>query len=150
MFDWFGLVRFATKNKKIQFLYSWFQTCQSGGQQYSDTSPFSNPCFYATILSHAHCYRSSAITSTLLLVFQNCLSTAGINQCCNSLLLRFLMLSIDYPTTLRCPRWFSCHNTCSKTTIGWRVLLQNRPITYLEIGLAFRKSWFKCFLILCT
>ncbi len=24
--------------------YSWFQTSQTGGQQYSDTSPFSIPC----------------------------------------------------------------------------------------------------------
>ncbi len=43
LFDWFGLVCFANKNKKCQLSYSWFQTSQKGGQQYSDTSPFSIP-----------------------------------------------------------------------------------------------------------
>ncbi len=42
--DWFGLICFANKNKNCQFLYSWFQTSQTEGQQYSDTSPFSIPC----------------------------------------------------------------------------------------------------------
>ncbi len=31
------------KNKNCQLSYSWFQTSQSGGQLYSDTSPFSIP-----------------------------------------------------------------------------------------------------------
>ncbi len=30
--------------KYCQLSYSWFQTRQTGGQQYSDTSPFSIPC----------------------------------------------------------------------------------------------------------
>jgi len=42
-FDWFGLVCFAKKNKNCQLSYSWFQTSQTGGQWYSDTSPFSIP-----------------------------------------------------------------------------------------------------------
>ena len=41
LFDWFGLAFFANKNKNCQLSYSWFQTSQPGGQQYSDTSPFS-------------------------------------------------------------------------------------------------------------
>ncbi len=41
--DWFGLVCFAIKNKNCQLSYSWFQTSQTGGQWYSDTSPFSIP-----------------------------------------------------------------------------------------------------------
>jgi hypothetical protein len=41
LFDWFGLVCFVNKNKNCQESYSWFQTIQKGGQQYSDTSPFS-------------------------------------------------------------------------------------------------------------
>ena len=41
LFDWFGLVCFANKNKNCQLSYSGFQTSQTGGQQYSDTSPFS-------------------------------------------------------------------------------------------------------------
>jgi len=44
LFDWFGLVCFANKNKYCQLSYSGFQTSQSGGLQYSDTSPFSIPC----------------------------------------------------------------------------------------------------------
>jgi hypothetical protein len=39
LFDWFGLVCFANKNKNYQFSYSWFQTSQRGGQRYNDTSP---------------------------------------------------------------------------------------------------------------
>ncbi len=44
LFDWFGLVCFANKKKNYQLPHSWFQTSQTGGQQYSDTSPFSIPC----------------------------------------------------------------------------------------------------------
>jgi len=43
LFDWFGLVCFANKNKNCQLSYSWFQTSQTGGQWYNDTSPFSIP-----------------------------------------------------------------------------------------------------------
>ncbi len=43
LFDWFGLVCFANKNKNCQLSYSWFQTSQTGDQWYSDTSPFSSP-----------------------------------------------------------------------------------------------------------
>ncbi len=45
LFDQFGLVSFANKNKNCQFSYSWFQTSQTGGQWYSDTSPFNVPWF---------------------------------------------------------------------------------------------------------
>jgi len=38
-----GLVCFAIKNKICQLSYSLFQTCQTGGQWYSETSPFSIP-----------------------------------------------------------------------------------------------------------
>ncbi len=47
LFDWFGLVYFANKNKNFQLSYSWFQTSQTGGQLYSDTFPFSIPCIGA-------------------------------------------------------------------------------------------------------
>ncbi len=46
LFDLFGLACFANKNKKCQLPYSWFQTSQTGGQWYSDTSPFSIPCLH--------------------------------------------------------------------------------------------------------
>ncbi len=46
LFDWLGLVCFANKNKNCQLSSSWFQTSQTGGQRYSDTSPFSIPYFY--------------------------------------------------------------------------------------------------------
>ncbi len=35
LFEWFGLVCFANKNKNCQFAYSWFQSSQTGGQWYS-------------------------------------------------------------------------------------------------------------------
>jgi hypothetical protein len=43
LFDWFGLVCFANKNKICQLSYSRFQTSQARSQQYSFTSPFSVP-----------------------------------------------------------------------------------------------------------
>ncbi len=52
LFDWFGLVCFANKNSNCQLSYSWFQTSQTGGQQYSYTSHFSIPCStYKTMYS---------------------------------------------------------------------------------------------------
>jgi hypothetical protein len=39
----FGLVCFANKNKNCHLSYSLFQTSQTGGQWYSETSPFSIP-----------------------------------------------------------------------------------------------------------
>jgi len=42
LFDQFGLVCFAIKNKNGQ-LSSWFQTSRTGGLRYSVTSPFSIP-----------------------------------------------------------------------------------------------------------
>jgi len=44
LFDWFGWVCLANKNKNCRLSYSWFQISQTGGQLYSDTSPFSIPC----------------------------------------------------------------------------------------------------------
>jgi len=44
LFDWFELVCLANKNKTCQLSYKLFQTSQTGGQLYSDTSPFSIPC----------------------------------------------------------------------------------------------------------
>ncbi len=44
LFDLFGLACFVNKNKNCQLSYSWFQTSQTGGQRYSDTSPFGVPC----------------------------------------------------------------------------------------------------------
>ncbi len=44
-----GEVRFVNKNKICQLSNSWYQTSQTGGQWYSDTSPLSIPC-----LEHAH------------------------------------------------------------------------------------------------
>ncbi len=43
LLDWFGLVCFVNKNINCQLSYSWFQTSQTGGEWYSDTSPFSIP-----------------------------------------------------------------------------------------------------------
>ncbi len=43
LFDLFGLVCFANKNKNCQLSYNWFQTSQTGSLWYSDTSPSSTP-----------------------------------------------------------------------------------------------------------
>jgi hypothetical protein len=44
LFNRFGLVCFANKNKTCQLSYSRFQTSQTGGEPYSDASPFGIPC----------------------------------------------------------------------------------------------------------
>ncbi len=41
-----GLDCFVNKNKNCQLSYSWFQSSQTGGQWYTDTSHFSIPCKY--------------------------------------------------------------------------------------------------------
>ncbi len=46
------LVCFANKNKNCQLSYSWFQTSQTGGQQYSDTSPLVFPGCSDTMVGH--------------------------------------------------------------------------------------------------
>ncbi len=56
LLDWFGLVCFANKNKNCHLSYSWFQTDQTGGQQYSDTSPFSIPCTHTDTHIHIDFY----------------------------------------------------------------------------------------------
>ncbi len=47
LFDWFGLVCFANKNKNCQLSYCWFHTNQTGGQRYNDSSLFSIPWIVA-------------------------------------------------------------------------------------------------------
>jgi hypothetical protein len=43
---------FANKSKNCQLSYSWFQTSQTGGQQYSDTFPFSLPWYDISVTGH--------------------------------------------------------------------------------------------------
>jgi hypothetical protein len=43
LFDLFVLVCFTNKNENCQLSYSWFQTSQAGGQQYSDTCSLAFP-----------------------------------------------------------------------------------------------------------
>ncbi len=50
LFDWFGLVCFANKNKKMSVDIQLIPN-QTGGQWYSDTSPFSIPCFINKIIA---------------------------------------------------------------------------------------------------
>ncbi len=52
---WFGLVCSANKIKNCQLSYSRFQTSQTGGQRYSDTSPFSTP--WLMLSSIFRCYQ---------------------------------------------------------------------------------------------
>jgi hypothetical protein len=44
MFDWFGISCMTTDNFCFYFQNRLIQTSQTGGQQYSDSSPFSIPC----------------------------------------------------------------------------------------------------------
>jgi hypothetical protein len=43
LFDWFGISCMTTDNFRFYLQNRLIQTCQTGGQQYSDTSPFSIP-----------------------------------------------------------------------------------------------------------
>jgi len=70
--DLFGLACFANKNRNCKLSYNWFQTSQTGGQWYSDTSPFSIPWFvWPGLCSCCVCdeeiklYKIDARTSTL-------------------------------------------------------------------------------------
>jgi hypothetical protein len=47
-------VCFANNNKYCQLSYSWFQTSQTRGQYYSDTSPFSIPCSEHQVSPYKH------------------------------------------------------------------------------------------------
>ncbi len=44
LFDWFGISCMTTDNFCFQLQNRLIQTRKAGGQQYSDTSPFSIPC----------------------------------------------------------------------------------------------------------
>jgi hypothetical protein len=44
LFDWFGISCMSTDNFCFYLLNRLIQTIQTGGQWYSDTSPFSIPC----------------------------------------------------------------------------------------------------------
>jgi hypothetical protein len=46
LFDWFGISRMTTDNPCFYLQNRLFQTSQTGGQWYSDTSPFSIPWFH--------------------------------------------------------------------------------------------------------
>jgi len=45
LFDWFGISCMTTDNFCFYLQNRLFQTSQTGGQRYSDTSPFSIPCW---------------------------------------------------------------------------------------------------------
>jgi hypothetical protein len=44
LFDWFGISCMTTDNFRFYLQNRLIQTGQTGGQQYSDTYPFSVPC----------------------------------------------------------------------------------------------------------
>jgi len=49
LFDWFGISCMISDNICFYLRNRLIQTSQKGGQQYSDTSPFSIPCLYPTL-----------------------------------------------------------------------------------------------------
>jgi hypothetical protein len=51
LFDWFGISYMTPDNFCFYLLNRLIQTSQTGGQWYSDTSPFSIPCF---VLQYIH------------------------------------------------------------------------------------------------
>ncbi len=55
LFDWFGISYTTTDNFCFYLLNRQIQTSQTGGQQYSDTSPFSIPWYQ--LLSLMFCWR---------------------------------------------------------------------------------------------
>ncbi len=50
LFDWFGISSITTDNFCFYLQNRLIQTSQTGGQQYSDTSPFSIPCLIPFII----------------------------------------------------------------------------------------------------
>jgi len=50
LFDWFGISGMTTDNFCFYLQNSIIQTSQTGGQWYSDTSPFSIPWLYLLLL----------------------------------------------------------------------------------------------------
>jgi hypothetical protein len=50
LFDWFGISWMTTDNFCFNLQNKLIQTSQTGGKQYSDTSPFSIPCIDIWIL----------------------------------------------------------------------------------------------------
>jgi len=81
VFNWFGLVSFAHKNKNCQLSYSWFQTSQTGGGQcYSDTSPSSIP--YTSISNKLFLFTffRSACSRWSLTSFEPFLDTIAISE----------------------------------------------------------------------
>ncbi len=46
LFDWFGISLMTTDNFCFYLQNRLIQTSQTGGQLYSDTSPYSIPCLY--------------------------------------------------------------------------------------------------------
>ncbi len=48
LFDWFGISCVTTDNFSFYLQNILIQTSQTGGQQYSDTSPFSIPSYNKT------------------------------------------------------------------------------------------------------
>ncbi len=52
LFDWFGISCMTTDNFCFYFQNRLIQTSRTGGQQYSDTSPFSIPCLHAYVIPY--------------------------------------------------------------------------------------------------
>ncbi len=57
--DWFGFSCIATDNFCFYLQNRLIQTSQTGGEQYSDTSPFSIPCQFYLILFPERPHRRS-------------------------------------------------------------------------------------------
>ncbi len=88
------LVCFANKNKNCQLSYSWFQTNQTGGQLYNDTSPFSIPCLSIIELL--------VLTSfyQLFLILQAALTFTKQAIFVLNLSLQLVFLGVDYISTI--------------------------------------------------
>jgi hypothetical protein len=49
LFDWFGISCLTTDNFSFHLQNRLIQSSQTGGHLYSDTSPFSIPCFFTSL-----------------------------------------------------------------------------------------------------
>ena len=71
-FEWFGISSMTTENFCFYLHCRLIQTSQTGGQLYSDTSPFSIPCRNITFTVYQHCMywqsQPCARVSSLLVV----------------------------------------------------------------------------------
>ncbi len=109
LFDWFGISCMTTDNFCFYFQNGLIQTCQTGGQGYSDTSPFSIPWLHSptwvTYMTLSVVQQSEAIINT------DTVEHKWHAEC-----------SIGTARFLKCKQWFKYQDLLLLRDIGWSKL----------------------------